>query len=85
MVLRPAAKGNCCPACWQISRRTYSWCSRRLGDLPWERIPVSIELHVRRFFCDNDGCGQRVFTDLLVTTAPRYARRTERLGEWFGG
>jgi len=79
MVVRPAAKGSCCPACQRISRRTHSWYSRRLGDLPWEGIPVCIELHVRRFFCDNDGCGQRVFTERLARTAPRYARRTGRL------
>ena len=80
MVLRPAAKGSCCPACQRISRRTHSWYSRRLGDLPWEGIAVSIELHVRRFFCANDGCGQRIFTERLARTAPRYARRTARLG-----
>ena len=31
------------------------------------------------FLCDNDECGQRVFTERLARTAPRYARRTERL------
>ena len=35
---------------------------------------------MRRFFCDNGGCGQRVFTERLARTAPRYARRTGRLG-----
>jgi transposase len=50
-----------------------------LGDLPWEGIPVGIELHVRRFFCDNDKCGQHIFTERLSETAPRYARRTARL------
>lgn len=79
MVLRPAGEGSRCPACQRTSRRTHSWYNRRLGDLPWEGIPVGIELHVRRFFCDNDGCGQRVFTEQLARTAPRYARRTARL------
>jgi hypothetical protein len=35
-------------------------------------------LSVRRFFCDNDECGQRIFTERLAETAPRYARRTQR-------
>ena len=80
MVLRPAAEGSRCPACQRISRRTHSWYKRRRGDLPWEGIPVAIELHVRRFFCDNNGCGQHIFTERLAEAAPRYARRTARLG-----
>jgi transposase len=52
---------------------------RRLRDLPWEGIPVRIELRVRRFFCDSDNCPQRIFTEQLSKTAPRYARRTSRL------
>lgn len=54
MVLRPASEGSRCPAPQRISRRTHSLCKRRLGDLPWDGIPVAIELQVRRFFCDDD-------------------------------
>jgi transposase len=79
MVLRPAAEESRCPTCRRASRRTHSWYKRWLGDLPWEGIPVGIELRVRRFFCDNDGCGQDIFTEQLAETAPRYARRTVRL------
>ncbi len=42
-------------------------------------MPVGVELRVRRFFCDSDGCGQQIFTEQLAKTAPRYARRTSRL------
>jgi transposase len=79
MVLRPAATGSVCPMCRRTTRRIHSWYSRRLSDLPWEGIPVRIELRVRRFFCDAEGCGQRIFTERLPETAPRYARRTSRL------
>ena len=79
MVVRSSTEGSRCPACDRISRRRHSWYKRRLGDLPWEGIPVVIELHARRFFCDNDGCDQRIFIERLVETAPRYARRTARL------
>src|ERR1017187_2067021 len=34
MVLRPVAKGSCCPACQRISRRTHSWYSRGLAICP---------------------------------------------------
>ena len=42
------------------------------------RCAVSF-LQVRRFFCDNDGCSQHIFTERPAETAPRYARRTARL------
>jgi len=58
MVLRPSGKESRCPSCGQPSRRLHSRYSRRLSDLPWEGIPVRIELRVRRFFCGNKDCGQ---------------------------
>ncbi len=79
MVLRPVVAGSACPMCRGTSRRVHSWYRRRLSDLPWEGIAVRIELRVRRFFCDAEGCGQRIFTERLPETAPRYARRTSRL------
>ncbi len=79
MVLRPAATGSVCPMCRRTCHRIHSWYSRRLRDLPWEGIPVRIELRVRRFFCDSRDCGQRIFTERLPQTALRYARRTSRL------
>jgi transposase len=50
-----------------------------LSDLPWEGIPLRIELRVRRFFCDTEDCGQQIFTERLPKTVQRYARRTCRL------
>jgi transposase len=79
MVLRPAGTANSCPVCQRRSDRIHSWYRRRLNDLPWEGIPVRIELQVRRFFCGSDGCPQRIFTERLPKTASRYARRTSRL------
>ena len=79
MVLRPAREASSCPLCQRRSDRIHSWYQRRLRDLPWEGIPVRIELRVRRFFCDSGGCPQRIFTEQLAKSAPRYARRTSRL------
>jgi len=79
MVLRPAGEGSICPECRQVSRQIHSRYCRRLNDLPWEGIPVRIELRVRRFFCDTEGCGHRIFTEGLPKTVQRYVRRTCRL------
>jgi transposase len=47
--------------------------------LPWEGIPVRIELCVRRLFCCVEQCGQQIFTERLQNTVKRYWRRTCRL------
>lgn len=79
MVLRSAGEESHCPACAQSSLRVHSRYFRQLNDLPWEGIPVRIELCVRRFFCCAEECGQRIFTERLPNTVKRYGRRTCRL------
>jgi transposase len=79
MVLRSAGTEGRCPLCGRPSRRVHSRYSRRLSDLPWEGIPVRIELRVRRFFCGTEDCGQHIFTERLPKTVQRYSRRTCRL------
>lgn len=79
MVLRPAREDSCCPVCQRRYGRIHSWYRRWLRDLSWEGIPVRVELRVRRFFRDSEGCPQKIFTERLAKTAPRYARRTARL------
>ena len=79
MVLRATGKAGCCPVCRQESWRIHSRYKRWLKDLPWEGIPVRIELRVRRFFCGTENCGLQIFTERLPNTVQRYARRTCRL------
>ena len=79
MVLRSVGEDSRCPACGQPSRRVHSRYKRQLNDLPWEGIPVRIELRVRRFFCTEDNCAQHVFTERLPNTVARHSRRTCRL------
>lgn len=79
MVLRATGKGGHCPECHQQSQRIHSRYRRKLSDLPWEGIPVRIELRVCRFFCDSEDCGQQIFTERLPKTVQRYSRRTCRL------
>jgi transposase len=54
-----------------------------LADLPWQGIPVTVRLHVRRFFCDEDACDRAIFAERLSGVAVHYGRRTERLDQWF--
>ncbi|HEX5699682.1 MAG TPA: ISL3 family transposase, partial [Rubrobacter sp.] len=72
-----------CPVCGERSTRVHSLYTRTLADLPWQGIPVSLSLRVRRFFCDEGTCHRAIFAERLPGLAARYGRRTERLDEWF--
>jgi transposase len=78
MELQACRAVSACPLCGTPSRRVHSHYSRRLGDLPWERLPVRILLFTRKFFCEDGGCRRRIFTEPFPGVASRYARRTLR-------
>jgi transposase len=84
MVLRTAGACARCPRCSKSSYRIHSRYKRTIADLPWEGIPVRIELRARRFFCASLDCEQRIFTERLPHTVARHGRRTCRLGEALG-
>src|SRR5215218_9841742 len=72
-----------CPVCGIRSSRVHSQYKRTLSDLPWQGIPVTLHLRVRRFFCDEMSCHRAIFAERLPDVAAHYARRTERLDGWF--
>jgi transposase len=72
-----------CPVCGKRSGRVHSRYTRTLSDLPWQGVPVTVRLHVRRFFCDQRACNRAIFAERLPGVAAHYARRTERLDSWF--
>lgn len=67
-----------CPRCGRRVTRLHSRYHRTVADLPWQGLPVTLELTTRKFFCDWHTCRQRVFTERLPETVDRYARRTTR-------
>lgn len=67
-----------CPSCGCSSSRAHSRYLRTVSDLPWHGISVTLEVHARRFFCDEALCEQRIFCERLSQIAPR-ARKTGRL------
>ena len=70
-----------CSACGTPSRKVHSRYVRRLADLPWDGVPVTIRLQTRRFFCIEPVCRHKVFTESLPGTVARYSRRSCRSGE----
>ena len=83
LVARPSSRVALCPVCGQRSTRVHSRYTRTLSDLPWQGIPVTVRLHVRRYFCDEEACNRIIFAERLPGVAAYYGRRTERLDEWF--
>ncbi len=79
--LRASQPSSLCPSCNRRSFRVHSRCWRTLSDLPWEGIPVRILLQARKFFCGDERCPRRIFTERLPGTVARYARRSCRSTE----
>jgi hypothetical protein len=79
MLLRSVRSGSACPGCGTFSSRVHSRYLRKLSDLPWEGLPVRVQLRTRRFFCVRPECSQTIFTERLPSTVMRYGRRTCRL------
>lgn len=68
-----------CPSCGHESNRVNSHYHRKPADLPCVGYGVQLQMRVRRFFCDNSGCGHRTFAERFPAVVAPYARRTERL------
>jgi len=49
------------PSCQTATGIVHSRYERSTADLPWEGIPVRLRLRVRKFFCLNSECQQRIF------------------------
>lgn len=70
-----------CPRCARSSTRIHSRYVRQLADLPWHGVAVKLELHTRRFFCQNDLCSQQILCARLPSVVAHYARKTRRLND----
>jgi transposase len=68
-----------CPECATPSRRVHSRYRRLLADLPWQGLPVRVELTVRRFRCRESTCTRKIFTERIPAVAAPYAHSTERV------
>lgn len=74
-------KVSCCPKCGAGSVRVHSHYTKCAWDLPIQNYKVKLVFHVTEFFCDNDQCTQKIFSEqfnfLGVTK-----KRTQRLDDY---
>ena len=71
----------CCPVCGEITHSVHSRYERTLRDLPCVDFCLTILLQVCKFFCHNETCKRRIFTERLPQVAVPWARRTVRFAE----
>ena len=67
---------------WNAIRRVHSRYTRTLADLPWQGIPVTVRLHVRRFFCGKRTCPRTIFAERLSASSGT-TLADQRLDGWF--
>jgi transposase len=70
-----------CPLCHCSSHRIHSHYERTLKDLPLAQFTLVILLAVSKFFCRNDDCCRRIFSERLPVMVAPWARRTVRYSE----
>jgi hypothetical protein len=59
-----------------MTERVHSGYRRYLADPAVAGRTATIELMVRRFFCDNPICGKKTFVEQVAGLTVRHARRT---------
>lgn len=67
-----------CPLCQCPSQRIHSRYERTLKDLPLVQFSLTILLEACKFFCQNESCVRRIFTERLPAVVAPWARRTIR-------
>jgi len=73
-----------CPDCGKKSCSKHSTYVRKLLDLPWAGIPVKVNLSVNKYYCKNEECSRKIFSQRFANELEPYARRTRRLDRHLG-
>ena len=55
-----------CPHCQTISERVHSSYNRHPADLSLVGYTVGLDMAIHRFFCDNDYCQAKAFTERIT-------------------
>ena len=77
LIAKTTQLSSSCPLCNTISLKVHSNYTRQLSDLPWAGLEVKVILQAHKFFCQNDHCKRKIFSQRFDGLSP-YSRRTER-------
>ncbi len=81
LVLTATAPFARCPICRTASPAQHSHYQRSVRDVPCGGYPLRLQLRTRRFFCRQQGCTRRIFTERFPAFLLPRARMTERFRE----
>jgi transposase len=84
MLLLQVASTACesaCPVCQCHTSRIHSHYTRQAADVACGGRQVRLILHVRKFFCMNQNCPRKIFTERLTAFLEPWARVTTRLSQ----
>ena len=81
IVVKTVLPHSSCPLCGRDSTLVHSRSVRQIADLPWQGVSVKLELHTRRFRCNDALCPRRIFCERLPQVVATYARKTVRLND----
>src|SRR5215204_2346299 len=81
LVVKAVLPHGHCPRCYKLSARVHSHYSRAVADLPWHGLAVKLQLHTRRFRCQNSLCTKRIFCERLPRVVAFNKRKTVRRTE----
>lgn len=70
-----------CPACKVNSTKLHSHYYRKIKDLPAFNNKVCLHIKARKWYCHNELCNQKIFTESLEHYVQRYQRFCNRLRE----
>lgn len=68
-----------CPNCCIASKRVHSYYTRQIADLPILRKSSAIFLRSRKFYCHQEECPFKIFTERFEHHFKPYSRKTDRL------
>jgi len=80
LIIKINSHSATCPSCNVSSYRSHSRYCRNVQDLPVSDCYVHFQIIVRKWFCDNPDCQQKIFTERL-SWLDSYQRNTKRLEE----
>lgn len=73
-----------CPVCGISAHRVHSRYKRTVKDLSVQTRQVILHLHVRKFYCDQPTCPQRIFAERLPQVTSSHGRYTFGLRQFLG-
>lgn len=80
--LKSHTRSQTCPTCHQSSQDYHSTYRRKLQDLPIFMKRVYVHLAAYRYYCHNEACSQKVFTESVNGFCGSYKRMTGRLEDF---